>query len=429
MEVCWSKVGRIFGSFDSVLTLAFSGVAASNLGDGASTIDSVFHTNSDNAKEDLSGDALDRLLEKLRHVKLLVLDEISTVGAAQFEIISRRLDQVGKALWRERTGQAPPDDLQGFGGIAVVCMGDFAQLPPVLSTLLLAGGRLQDAGNSGLRTVALSGQRRFQNFVNVIRLRRIHRLKGADPYKESTMRLRDAAITLEDYALWKQHEIDDDENSHVGDAASSSGATWSGAGSLLSEGLWLVAENSQAGSINGQRLASTVPRLGQPTLGSCSSIVVRCEARHNNPRAENRKAADFRNIRKACHLRVGARVILTVNAIWDVQTVPLGLMNGARGIVVAILFASVGSQRTDGNEMAGVGVPTLPDGQMLPRGMDQCPLPDFVVVHFPGYTGPCLLTGLPQTWVPVPCCEVMSKTSKFLRRVAGHHRTGRNYKG
>ena len=341
------------------MTLAFSGVAAANLGDGASTIDSVFHTNADNARADLSGDSLDRLLEKLRHVKLLVIDEISTVGAAQFEIISRRLDQVGKALWRERTGQAPPDDLQGFGGIAVVCMGDFAQLPPVLSTLLLARGPIKDATNSGLRTLALSGQRRFQSFVNVIRLRRIHRLKGADPYKESTMRLRDAAITLEDYALWKQHEIDYDDDSHSGEASSSCGEPWSGAGNLLSEGLWLVAENSQAGGINGHRLASTVPRLGQPSLGSCSSVVVRCEARHNNPRAENRKASDFRNIRKACHLRVGARVILTVNAIWEVQTVPLGLMNGARGVVVAILFAPTGSQRADGNEMAGVGMPAL----------------------------------------------------------------------
>ena len=35
---------------------------------------------------------------------------------------------VMKAVWRERSGQGPPEDLQGFGGIGVVCMGDFAQL-------------------------------------------------------------------------------------------------------------------------------------------------------------------------------------------------------------------------------------------------------------------------------------------------------------
>ena len=138
------------------------------------------------------------------------------------------------------------------------------------------------------------------------------------------MRLRDAAITLDDHKLWQSHEIDAGDFQGIASSSSapSRGATWDGAGDLISEGLWLVAENAQAGRINGHRLVSTVPRIGQPALGSCNSVVVRCEARHNNPRAEFRKAADFRNIRKACHLRVGARVILTLNTIWDVQTVP-----------------------------------------------------------------------------------------------------------
>ena len=50
-----AKARRTFGSFDSVLTVAFSGVAAANIGDGARTLDSVFHTNTDTAAEDLSG--------------------------------------------------------------------------------------------------------------------------------------------------------------------------------------------------------------------------------------------------------------------------------------------------------------------------------------------------------------------------------------
>lgn len=201
------KARQTFGSFGSVLTLAFSGVAAANLGDGASTIDSIFHTNSADAQADLRGDSLERLVNRLRGVQLLVIDEISTVGAAQFAIISRRLDQVGKAVWRERFHTVPPDDDDGFGGIGVVCMGDFAQLPPVLSTLLLMGVPILDAKNSGLRTIALTGRQRFKEFKDVIRLRRIHRIQGADPYKETTMRLRDAAITLDDYNLWKEHEI------------------------------------------------------------------------------------------------------------------------------------------------------------------------------------------------------------------------------
>ena len=211
---------------------------------------------------------MDRLVSQLRDVKLIVIDEISTVGAAQFEIISRRLEQVSKSLWRERFNVAPPDDFGGFGGIGIVCMGDFAQLPPVLSTLLLMGTPIQDAKKSGLRALALSGRKTFAEFRNVIRLRRIHRIQGADPYKESTMRLRDAAITIDDYKLWKDHEIE------ASDATSS--ISWTDGEALLRECLCLVADNAQAGRINGQRLAATIPSNEEPTIGSSSSIVVRC---------------------------------------------------------------------------------------------------------------------------------------------------------
>ena len=111
-----ARARRTCGSFHSVLTLAFSGVAAANLGDGTRTVDSVLHTNTDSAAEDLLGENLDKLVERLRHVQLLVIDEVSTLGAAPFEVISRRMEQVGKVLWRERHGvsgfaKAPPEDL------------------------------------------------------------------------------------------------------------------------------------------------------------------------------------------------------------------------------------------------------------------------------------------------------------------------------
>lgn len=177
-----------------------------------------------------------------------------------------------------------------------------------------------------------------------------------------------------------------------------------------------MTDNAQAGRINGQRLASTIPFKSEPGLGSSSSVVVRCESIHNNPRAVNRRASDFRNLRKACHLRVGARVMLSLNTIWNVQTVPLGLMNGARGVVVAICYPPMQSQRVDGEAVEGTGWPAL-DSRGMARGIDNCPLPDFVVVHFPSYKGPQIFPGLPSTWVPIPCCEVRSQTSKACTRI------------
>ena len=168
-----TQARRMLGGFKKALTLAFSGVAAVNLGGGSCTIDSIFHTNDAAADEDLQGDSLDRLVAALQDVELLVIDEISTVGAAQFEIVNRRLEQVGKVLWRKRFGTQPPNSLGDFGGLGVVLMGDFAQLPPVLSSSLMFGMAIEVSKKSGLRPVALSGRQTFASFQDVIRFRMI----------------------------------------------------------------------------------------------------------------------------------------------------------------------------------------------------------------------------------------------------------------
>jgi hypothetical protein len=86
-----TKVRHLFRDFNAVLTLAFSGVAAANLGSGSRTIDSIFHTNTDDAASDLCGQGLDRLADVLRPVKLIVIDEISTVGAAQLALVAKKI--------------------------------------------------------------------------------------------------------------------------------------------------------------------------------------------------------------------------------------------------------------------------------------------------------------------------------------------------
>ena len=293
-------------------------------------------------------------------------------------------------------------------------MGDFAQLPPVLASSLLEGSPLIESTKSNMRFVALHGRQLFKSFTQVLRLRRIHRQKGADPFKESTMRLRDIAITKDDYDLWQTHSIDGCDAKHD--------APWPGGENLLQQALYLVADNTQAGRINGHRLASRAASLQEPSSASSLSVVVRCEAKHNNERGANRKASAFRNVRKALHLCVGARVFLCLNSIWGVQTVPLGLMNGARGVVVAILYCAPNSKRADENPLAGTGYPSCQTASgaasaALPRGVDACPLPNFIVVNFPDYVGPSIFPGLPRTWVPISAEEVRSEQSKQLCRV------------
>ena len=187
-------------------------------------------------------------------------------------------------------------------------MGDFAQLPPVLATSLLPGMPLIERSGPVARVMALAGRQTFAQFEDVIRLRRIRRQTGVDAFKESTMRLRDVAITKEDHELWKTHELDTLLGSGPGSA---SPCPWQGGETLISEAVILVPENAAAGKINGEQLAGRALVHGSPGSASATGVVVRVEAGHNDARGLHKAADDFRQVRRALHLCVGARVMLT----------------------------------------------------------------------------------------------------------------------
>ena len=121
---------------------------------------------------------------------------------------------------------------------------------------------------------------------------------------------------------------------------------------MTREAVVVVPENAAAGKVNGKQLAATAPLHGQPRAlsgaktpapqepgaapgpasppraagdtgvavapgaASAEGVVVRAEARHNDPRGLHKTADEFMQVRRALHLRVGARVLLTQNRIW-----------------------------------------------------------------------------------------------------------------
>ena len=50
----------------------------------------------------------------------------------------------------------------------------------------------------------------------------------------------------------------------------------------------------------------------------------------------------------------------------------------------------------------------------MPKGADNCPLPEFVVVHFRDYAGPPVFSNMPRTWVPIPAVEVRSEQKQII---------------
>ena len=159
----------------------------------------------------------------------------------------------------------------------------------------------------------MQGREQFGKFTDVIRLRRIHRQKGADEYKNSTMRLRDAAITPADHLLWQEHVLD----------STDSFPNWPEGAGLQKEALILVTQNAIAGRVNGERLRGRTCAVSEPVPAAAENIVVRCNAVHNDLRAERRASDQYRQLRAAVHLCVGCKVMLTQNHIWNVPVVQL----------------------------------------------------------------------------------------------------------
>ena len=148
---------------------------------------------------------------------------------------------------------------------------------------------------------------------------------------------------------------------------------------LEEEALWLVSQNAKAGSRNGAKLARLAEVRGGPLLAF--------EATHNNDMATKRPSEEYSQLRSRVPLGIGAPVMLIVNNLWDSRTVHLGLMNGARGHVVAIVAKEVGPA-----------------------------LPLHVVVDFPEYRSAPFWEDHP-TWVPVGPERRQSKKSPKHDRV------------
>ncbi|KAI4871520.1 hypothetical protein NFI96_008876 [Prochilodus magdalenae] len=104
-------------SVPTVLLTSFTGTAAFNI--SGNTLHSVFKLPR-NLKPPYQGlgNMLDELRVILSHVQILVIDEISMVSKELFAYVDWRLQQI--------KGRKTP-----FGGVSVLAVGDFFQLPPV----------------------------------------------------------------------------------------------------------------------------------------------------------------------------------------------------------------------------------------------------------------------------------------------------------
>ncbi|XP_075158165.1 uncharacterized protein LOC142231442 [Haematobia irritans] len=102
-----------------VLLTAPTGKAA--FGIGGATLHSMFSLPVNQSSSDLrplNADTVNSMYSKLMYLRLLIIDEISMVGARMFSFLDARLKQIFKST-------------EIFGGVSVVVFGDLKQLSPV----------------------------------------------------------------------------------------------------------------------------------------------------------------------------------------------------------------------------------------------------------------------------------------------------------
>ena len=305
-----------------IVRAAYTGVAASNMGSGARTIMSLFRLKTGRGfgpLQPLGPEEMQSMATELGDLAVLEIDEVSMIEKVVLARIHLRLQR-----WRF-TGYHPKHCHRSepcrcgarlpFGGVKVILAGDFGQLPPVAvkdDRTLLHG-----TGCTGTDSTEVNlGSRLFRNVNNVFRLRRIHRQAGASQYKESLLRLRDAAHTKEDVALWKSHDLTSPERTLSAEEIRV----------FQRDRVHLFCEKQRTGAFNGRR-------LGEDGTAVRSGGILRVWSVESSPLVERYSCDSFGGLRRVLHFSMGAPVMLISNlrTVWN-------LVNGLRGRIVGVVW-------------------------------------------------------------------------------------------
>ena len=276
-----------------ILLCAYMGFAAFNI--SGQTISSAFHKKMyQKGTNHLSADELNTFRIKYRHLKLVIIDEISMVGNMTLNFINIRLQQLMGTK-------------EVFGGLSVIAVGDLYQLKPVGDYLISLDLKV---GASSL------GQNLWKELFKMYELVDIMRQKDDLAFAQLLNRLRLNEMTEEDKQKLQARVVDHETGDYPKDA------------------LHLFAENSYVDQHN-DTILSQLP--GEKFTIPCHDIVVSS----NIPAKRQQSLIDglpndygkTGQLKKSLTVVVGMIVVHTANV--DVED---GLTNGATGVVKHVDF-------------------------------------------------------------------------------------------
>ena len=138
--------------------------------------------------ESLPSDRLLQLQQKFNDIGILVIDEKSMIGQKLFHMVHMRLTEI----YPERREEV-------FGGLSIVLIGDWKQLPPVADSSLF-----NKNGNFTLGNIL------YSKFIDVISLSEIKRQTGESQkqFREELGRLSEGKFSVNDWKKWKLRQLD-----------------------------------------------------------------------------------------------------------------------------------------------------------------------------------------------------------------------------
>ena len=283
-----------------ILLCAYMGFAAFNI--SGQTICSAFHKKMyQGTYNHLSADELNTFRIKYRHLKVVIIDEISMVGNMTLSFIDTRLQQL--------TGSKA-----AFGGLSVIAVGDLYQLKPVGDFLICLD--LKQGASSLARNL-------WKELFTMYELVDIMRQKDDLAFAQLLNRLRLNEMTEEDKQVLQTRVFDRDTGDYPKDAVH-----------LFARNFYVKKHNDN--------ILSQLP--GEKIVIPCHDNVVsanipakECQTLINSLPDDYSKTGQ---LMKSLTVVVGMIVVHTANV--DVED---GLTNGATGVVKQIDFRMEGTNR------------------------------------------------------------------------------------
>ena len=274
------------GRKSPILRAAPTGVASSQI--NGQTLHSLLRLPIDRNYRPLTEmpSVLSNLQRMFSGVKYLIIDEKSMLGLKTLGWIDRRLREI-----------FPERNSDFFGGLSVILIGDFFQLPPVLSKPIYSECTPQ------MNEAEIAGCNAYRAFRHSVFLETIQRQQGEEQalFRCALLELRQAQVSV---------------------------ASWELLSSRCAVKLSAGERSSFIDAVHIYPTRGKVDAYNYEHMMKLNSAAIYVDAINQGKGAHKAESTEAGNLSKRFPVCLGARMMLTRN-LWD----NVGLANGAQGIV------------------------------------------------------------------------------------------------